>query len=483
MDIFKRKLKETNSSEKPIDPIDLYPTLFHEEGYEYLRGVQSEVLSEWHETREKRDLICKMNTGAGKTLVGLLMLYSKLMEGIEHAVYVCPDNQLVNQTIEQANNYGIPVCTFGPDGDFPHEFMNNEEVLVCTFDKLFNGMSIFGVEGESKHFVSIGAIVVDDAHTCVNRAKSNSTIKVSSEHELYKRLLRLFSDSLKSEATGTYRDLIKKKPGTYMRVPYWSWLDNHNNIIDIIAEYTDENDIKFPWGLIKDNLLQCNCFFSSNHLEIVPMNVPYYQIPAFNEANHRYFLSATFEDDTDLLKNLGVNKESILNPIVPKDRKDIGERLILTPNRYDSSLTDNKMRKLIAKAEGKFNVVVIVPSRYHAQIWTDLGAEKVDKHNINDAKEKLKNSSDNFMVFINRYDGVDLPGDMCRMLILDGKPGYYNISDRYFASTRIHSTILDAKLAQVIEQGLGRGVRSGSDYCVVFILDTELVKYLGYNKM
>ena len=31
-------------------------------------------------------------------------------EGVGPAVYLCPDNQLVNQVIEQAELYGIPVC-------------------------------------------------------------------------------------------------------------------------------------------------------------------------------------------------------------------------------------------------------------------------------------------------------------------------------------------------------------------------------------
>ena len=38
-----------------------------------------------------------MNTGGGKTVVGLLMLKSCLNEGVGPAVYVTPDNYLVSQ--------------------------------------------------------------------------------------------------------------------------------------------------------------------------------------------------------------------------------------------------------------------------------------------------------------------------------------------------------------------------------------------------
>lgn len=61
------------------------------------------MLEEWHTSRrELRDLITKLHTGQGKTLIGMLILESKLHEGIGPAVYLCPNNFLVDQTIEQA---------------------------------------------------------------------------------------------------------------------------------------------------------------------------------------------------------------------------------------------------------------------------------------------------------------------------------------------------------------------------------------------
>jgi hypothetical protein len=226
--------------------------------------------------------------------------------------------------------------------------------------------------------------------------------------------------------------------------------------------------------------LQCDCLFSSKQLEISPINVPYYKNSSFNEAKHRYILSATFEDDTYLLRDFGIDQESIKKPLTPKNRKDIGERLILAPSRYHSSLSDKVMRGFIAKyAQSGFNVVVLVPSKPYSQSWVDLGATYIDKDNIKEEIQKLKTSKGNFMVFANRYDGIDLLGNACRILVLDGKPSAQSLKDRYISSVRAGSSILDAKTGQTIEQGLGRAVRSGSDYCVTFILNPELVSFLG----
>lgn len=48
--------------------------------YSYPRDVQSEVWEQWHQRRDEPDLIIKMNTGGGKTVVGLLILKSCLNE-------------------------------------------------------------------------------------------------------------------------------------------------------------------------------------------------------------------------------------------------------------------------------------------------------------------------------------------------------------------------------------------------------------------
>ncbi|MFL0473454.1 DEAD/DEAH box helicase family protein [Priestia sp. 179-F W1.4 NHS] len=479
MNIFERKLKQSTSIEQPLDPVELFQTLFHKQGYEYLRGVQEEILTEWHRQRDKRDVIGKMNTGAGKTLTGLLMLYSKLVEKVGPCAYLCPDNQLVAQTIKQAQLYGIPVCYFEKNGDFPLEFLNKQHILICTFDKLFNGKSIF-----VRDDIQMGAILLDDAHACVVKARENASIKVGSDHDLYKRLLALFSEELKRQAPGTFSQLADGDPTIYMRVPYWEWMSKNSEVLKIISEYRKEEVVTFTWNFISNELLQYDCFFTGKSLEISPIHVPYYLNPSLNEAKHRYVLSATFEDDTVLLKDLGINEDSIRQPLVPKDRKDIGERLILAPSRYSSELHDEKMRQYITAVAKKHNVnaVVLVPSDYQAKPWSELGAEVVNRKNIDVALNKLKITKGNLMVFVNRYDGIDLLGDMCRILVLDGKPSLHSLRDRYMGSVRNGSSIINSKLGQTIEQGLGRAVRSGSDDSVVFVLNPELVRFLGVDK-
>src|SRR5699024_6315553 len=86
---------------------------------------------------------------------------------------------------------------------------------------------------------------------------------------------------------------------------------------------------------------------------------------------------------------------------------------------------------------------------------------------FNDHKNKT-------IIFANRYDGIDLPDDTCRILIIDSVPYYDSLSDRYEELCRAESEIIRIKTIQKIEQGLGRSVRGEKDYSVILITGSDL---------
>jgi replicative superfamily II helicase len=86
------------------------------------------------------------------------------------------------------------------------------------------------------------------------------------------------------------------------------------------------------------------------------------------------------------------------------------------------------------------------------------------------------------VVFANRYDGIDLPDDACRVLILDSLPRPESLLDRYDEMCRQDSEAIAVKIARVIEQGLGRSVRGARDYSVIILTGGDLVKHLRGRK-
>lgn len=252
MNIFK-KINEQQKNEVvlPYEPIDLFYSLKKEKNFAFLRDAQNEVLSEWYKRKDEKNLLIKMNTGAGKTLVGLLMLYSKMLETKKKCLFLCPDKQLVNQVLEQSKNYSIPTCTFDEDeNDFPEEFLNNEAILITTVQKLFNGKNKF-----DKQKIEIESIVIDDAHRCIEKIKDSFTIKIPNDNQMYDNLIHLFTDELRRQAIGSFEAIKMQHPEYYMKLPFWSWLDNEQAVIRIMSNQIGEKDtLLFKWDLFYNNV-------------------------------------------------------------------------------------------------------------------------------------------------------------------------------------------------------------------------------------
>lgn len=491
MSILKRRIKSGISVDGPkiTKPSDLFRTLIHQEGYDYLRDIQKEFLEKWDDKRDQRDIVGILNTGAGKTLIGQLMLLSKLNEGQGPAVYLCPDRQLVNQAVEQAKIHNIPVVTLtnepGKAAEFPLDFINEKAILITTFERLFNGKSVFGVEGFGyRPIQEIGSLVIDDAHSCIKKARQQCTIQIKSDHPAYKKIFNLFEPTLKEQGQGAVTAIEKGESSVTRMVPYWSWRKQIDNVYSILQELYSEDDdvVKYNWGLIGDEIKKSSCYINGRQIEITPLSLPVNKIPSLYNAKHRFILSATFNNTTELITELGINKESVEAPIEVENQGDAGERLIIAPKRYYSDLTDELMRPIIAEYAKENNVVIIVPDSKKAEQWKDYNPYLVNKDNIEEATNKLRISEGNLMVFLNRYDGIDLAGDSCRILVLDGLPNAQTVRERYISIVRESSPFINAQIAQTVEQGLGRSVRSGSDYCSVFILDNALMNFIGIDK-
>ena len=76
------KLLGKERSPRPVDPIEIFNNLDKQTGKEYLHPPQEAVLKEWYANlRQKKDVIVKLHTGQGKTLIGLLLLQSCLNSG------------------------------------------------------------------------------------------------------------------------------------------------------------------------------------------------------------------------------------------------------------------------------------------------------------------------------------------------------------------------------------------------------------------
>ena len=194
---------QASQHSKVTHPRELFSALgSRAPGFGYLRDVQGQVLDKWFDRRSDRDISVKMNTGTGKTLVGLLALQSSINELEQPALYVAPDNFLVSQVIEQAKSLGLET-TDDPD---TAAYRSGRAIGVVNIHKLVNGRSVFGAPGSQRaQPLPIGTVAIDDAHACLSTISAQTTLQIVREHDAFRFLLELFSESLKNQALGTFR--------------------------------------------------------------------------------------------------------------------------------------------------------------------------------------------------------------------------------------------------------------------------------------
>ena len=92
---------------KPVDPLEIFKKLTLRGSIENIWEPQGEALKKWQKKRNDPDVVVQMNTGGGKTLVGLLIAQSLVNETKGHVLYVCPNNQLVEQIVDRSKEIGL----------------------------------------------------------------------------------------------------------------------------------------------------------------------------------------------------------------------------------------------------------------------------------------------------------------------------------------------------------------------------------------
>ena len=482
---FKKRVSSTETIIK-INPIEIYETLDRASDKNALRPAQFSVLTDWWNKHQSlKDVILKLHTGQGKTLLGLLILQSKLNQNSGSALYLCPTQNLVNQTCEQAKQFGFKFCKIGQDKNIPNDFLESKSILITSVQKLFNGLTKFGINNQSE---KAGCIVLDDSHACIDAIQSAFTITIKNSDPRYDNFIQIFENELQKQGLGTYMDVRAKNHDSFLLVPYWAWQEKIHEVTNLLASFQDNIQIKFAWRLIKDTLSECKCFISGSHIEISPYLNPIDQFGTFSKANHRVLMSATTNDDSFFIKELGLDKSAILNPLYYSKEKWSGEKMILIPSLIDETLDRQKMIEEFAtpNKNREYGVISIVPSFSQSEIWKSSGAKVSNVNNTNTIDEdiiSLKNGNYEYCsVFVNRYDGIDLPDNICRILIIDSKPYAQNLSDRYQEYCRTESEVILVKIAQKIEQGLGRGVRGERDYCVIILTGSELISIIRSKK-
>lgn len=470
------KLQRPTSSSKPIDPEKIFGTLPNlPHTYNDLWRGQTDALKNWHKQREVTDVLISLNTGAGKTLVGLLIAQSLVNEGVDNVVYVCSTVDLVNQTLREAEKIGIN-CSIRARGKFSNNFFEiGQSFCITTYSGLFHTFSVF----QNKY--SPGAIIFDDAHVAEKLLRDAFTLTIQRRKhealfvETVKLCVPIFDRYGRKE---TLNDIFTRGQQHVLMVPPGEVRSIATQLGEILRKHGvhDDNQLKFPYNYLKDNISECAVFITNGIVEISPPFLPVFVLPYF-ESNkvRRIYLSATLNYKSDLARAFGRVPKVIVEP---NNDAGNGERLILFADYFGrNEVSPQLMRELTSK----YKAVVSVPSYKRAEQWAEFSAPPAPE-DFSDELNRFRKSKRGVFVLVSRVDGIDLPHETCRVMIVDGLPTGFTLLERYQWEMLSMQNLYATKLANRLTQLFGRINRGRNDYGVFIVSGRDVNNWLQRNR-
>lgn len=434
------------------------------------------------------DVALQLPTGSGKTLVGLLLAEWRRRRYRERVVYLCPTRQLVNQVVEEASaKYGLAVEAFtGKVKNYTPEakaaYSDGERVAVTTYSSLFN---------VNPFFENPDIIIVDDAHAAENYIASQWTVRISRFEESNTTLFKAVASVLK----GTLSDSnYTRLTGGWRSVEDASWVDKvpTHKLVEIagelraaISENIVGSDQQYAWSMLADHLLACQLYVSSSEILLRPLIPPTWSHGPFANATQRIFMSATLGAGGDLERLTGRTK--IKRLAIPEgwDRQGIGRRFFVFPEKSLSEEDSLILRRQLMRKAGRS--LVLTPNQTDADeiakdVKDDLKFLVFSAADLESSKAKFTESEQAVAVIANRYDGIDFPGDDCRLEFVEGLPRATNLQERFLMNRMGANLLFNERVQTRVLQAIGRCTRGLNDYSAVVVTGEDLPAYLTDRK-
>lgn len=463
MSLKKLKLSMT-SVKKPVDPLEIFNKLTLRGSIENIWEPQAEALKKWHKVRDSADAVVQMNTGGGKTLVGLLVAQSLLHELNRRVLYVVANNQLVEQTLARASELSIQTSA-RYDGQWHNQesFQSAESICVTNYAAVFNGFSTFRDKG-------IAGLVFDDAHVAESLIRDQFTLKIPSDWDAFDKVVALFRPHFaNSIGASKLQDIEEDSPTALLFVPMFVvWKHAQELRTLLLEEQIDKQDsTKYVWNHLADHLSHCCVLVSSEGIEISPPVVPLHTLPCFDEGVRRIYLTATLPSQASFARTFGLTRPTVVEP---GGKSGDAQRLFLFAQGKTDEVQRNSTLELISNRKA----CVISPSTGKANQWSPASNvfKKSDGH---EEIERFSKSTDaELLGLVARYDGIDLPGDACRVLVLDRLPKGESLFERFIGEgVRLESLLLNHTATRIV-QAIGRIFRSNTDHGAVVLVGTDL---------
>ena len=460
--------------------------------FQTLRPAQERILVEYvAKFEETADVAVELPTGAGKTLIALLIAEARRRNG--HKVAILSANKtLAGQMLQESRDLGIPsVLMEGRGSAIPNpvkrRYQRHQSIGIMNYWVYFNQNPVID---------PADLLIMDDAHLAEHCLHSLYSVEITRfvHPELFEALLselhRRFPEySVLADALDS--DLDSNKPPELL-----SFIDQTlisariKEIIDVSPALQSDSDLRFRWERMRGRVDQANIYLARDSVWIRPYVYPLISNPYYSEAKQRIYMSATIGDPGDLGRRLGIRNIKKV-PVLQEDAETTFGRRLLLMNRLDEGDIPQRLGEAILSAIRIHpKSVWLCSSRDMAAKFKKLVTEWLEKNHIEghpswiltpegDEVQDFKQSATGHLFVGGRFDGMDFNGDECRMVILTTLPRAINTQEEFISAYLRDSGFMRERLNQRVVQALGRCNRDDKDFAVYALADRRFATYFG----
>jgi hypothetical protein len=464
---------------KPESPALLFRDLQRDPNVKFLWDHQARLLEEYHQAHLKTsDLAVELPTGSGKTLVALLIAEFRRRSFGERVVFLCPTRQLCSQVAAQTQSYGLrPALLVGPQKSYDpavfSAYQQAKAIAITTYSGVFNA---------KPEIDDAQLIICDDAHAAENYVSSPWTVTINrrKDNDAFQALFGIIRPELSDNVLQRIETFEPAHRSSLVElISPISLYNYYSRVRQALNDLDRGKDWGYAWRRIVDHLEACSVYCSAEEFEIRPVVAPTLTHAAFASAKQRLYMSATLGEDGDTERAFGVEKIEQLP--IPKgwDKRGTGRRLVLFPG-YGAD-DDETWETVVSLINETSRALVLVPDDRVKERVTEKLKDEFPILGAADIEGSLQpftgHAGKVVLIMANRWEGTDLPGDACRLLIMVGLPAGAGLQERFLMERLGAVSQLRDRLRTRVTQAIGRCTRDEADFSIVLMLGNDLLKW------
>ncbi|MEU4651698.1 DEAD/DEAH box helicase family protein [Nocardia fluminea] len=463
---------------------------FESARFTQLRPGQRQVLAAYADQHlDTTDLAIEMPTGEGKTLLALMIADHALTRGWSVA-YLTGTRQLAERVEDEAKDLRLDVVRFSArdyGGAKLDDYHQAQAVGVMNYWVYFNSDPKVG---------AADLVLFDDAHLAEQPLSGLQTLRISDKPGPGRQLYRTICELVVAH-TDAYPGLLAMldgtaRPGTppeLLSFRDWNAIVRPTHAAIAASPLVTDRDLKdemrYVWPIVREHLTQCGVLIGPSGIEIRPYHPPTTLNPQYSRAKQRIYLSATLGSMDDLQRRVGGRPVTCLTTATPLPPGTTGERLlVLNPSAEPPFGKDILGWALDQTQAAGGRAAWLCASHAEADTLQEtLTARGQQVYRLRPGDDSMVDTwsrvANGHLITAGRYDGLDLAGDVCKLVIITTVPQASSEFERFVVAYLGDASFMRHRVGQRVTQALGRANRESTDWSLYLGLDPSFAQILA----